>query len=98
MERQEVEAWIEGYVRAWQTNEPDDIGRLFTEDARYYTAPYRAPWEGREGIVAGWLDRKDEPGGWSFRYEVLGEAGGPPLVRGGGGLPGGAQKDRKPWG
>lgn len=75
MDRRTVDRWIEGYERAWSSNDADDIGALFTEDARYRTAPWREPWEGREGIVAGWLERKDEPGNWSFDHEVLAIAG-----------------------
>jgi ketosteroid isomerase-like protein len=80
--RDEAEAWVERYLRAWASNDPDDIKALFTEDARYYTAPHREPWEGRPAIVDGWLDRKDEPGTWSFRYEVLGTDGDLAFVRG----------------
>ena len=58
-----LEAWVDGYVRAWNSNDPAAIGALFSEDAAYYTEPYRAPWRGREEIVRQWLDRKDEPGG-----------------------------------
>jgi uncharacterized protein (TIGR02246 family) len=71
MERENVEAWIEGYKRAWTTNDPGDIGGLFTDDATYYTAPFRQPWAGRDAIIEGWLDRKEEPGEWTFRSEVL---------------------------
>jgi uncharacterized protein (TIGR02246 family) len=63
--------WIDGYVRAWDTNDPRDIGDLFTDDAVYYTAPFRPPWRGRDKIVAGWLDRKDEPGDAEFDWEPL---------------------------
>ena len=82
MDSMALEAWLEGYVRAWETNDPEDVGGLFTEDARYYTAPFREPWRGRDGIVAGWLERKDEPGTWSFRHEVLAIAGDLGFVRG----------------
>ena len=82
MEAKDVAAWVDGYVRAWETNDPADIGRLFVDDAAYYTAPFREPWRGREAIVAGWLDRKDEPGTWTFRYEVLAIAGDLGFVRG----------------
>ena len=71
MDRKDVEAWIEGYKRAWTTNDPEDIGGLFTDDAAYYTAPFREPWSGRDAIVQGWLDRKEEPGEWTFRWEIL---------------------------
>jgi ketosteroid isomerase-like protein len=63
--------WMEGYVRAWESNARDDIAPLFAEDAVYFTAPWREPWRGREGIVAGWLDRRDQQGNWSFRWEPL---------------------------
>jgi ketosteroid isomerase-like protein len=82
MNRGDVDSWVDRYVRAWRTNDSDDIGGLFSEDARYYTAPYREPWSGREGIVAAWLDRKDEPGGWEFRHELLGVDGDVGFVRG----------------
>lgn len=71
MDVSDVERWVDGYERAWTTNDPEDIGALFTEDARYLTAPYREPWAGREAIVRGWLDRKDDQGEWSFERRVL---------------------------
>jgi hypothetical protein len=74
MDRKTVENWVEGYLRAWISNEPDQIGQLFTEAAVYYTGPFDEPWIGREAIVHGWLGRKDEPGTFSFQYEVLAAA------------------------
>lgn len=80
--RTTLQLWVEGYLKAWHTNDPEDIDLLFTSQARYYTAPYRPPWEGRAQIVAGWLDRKDEPGDFEFRYEILGLEGNTGFVRG----------------
>ena len=77
-----VDRWMEGYIRAWTTNDPGDIGSLFTEDARYFTAPHRAPWNGRQEIVEGWLGRKDEQGQWDFRHEVVAMADDVAFVRG----------------
>lgn len=82
MDEAEVRGWVERYVRAWASNDPEDVGELFTDDARYFTAPHRDPWEGRDAIVAGWLGRRDEPGTWDFRFDVLGVAGGVEFVRG----------------
>lgn len=82
MNANDLTAWVDGYVRAWASNDPDDIGRLFTDDALYSTAPFREPWRGRAAIVAGWLDRKDDPGDYAFRYEVLAIAGNLGFVRG----------------
>ena len=57
---------------AWNTNDSEDIGQLFTPEGRYFTAPYREPWRGREKIASGWLGRKDQPGEFEFHYEILG--------------------------
>ncbi|HWL33579.1 MAG TPA: hypothetical protein VNP89_08230 [Gaiellaceae bacterium] len=54
--------WVASYERAWASNDAGEIGALFTDDALYLTAPFRDPWRGRQQIVDGWLDRKDEPG------------------------------------
>jgi hypothetical protein len=82
MDPQRWQDWVNGYLRAWASNDPDDIGRLFTPDALYYTAPYREPWRGRERIVAGWLKRADAPGSWRFEYDVLGVMDDVGVVRG----------------
>jgi ketosteroid isomerase-like protein len=66
-----LEQWIEGYIRAWRSNDPEAIGALFTDDGLYYTAPFDAPWRGRAAIVEGWLERKDEPGQWEFEWRPL---------------------------
>lgn len=43
MDRTAVSGWIDGYVRAWQSNAPADIRALFTEDALYYPEPCAEP-------------------------------------------------------
>ena len=66
-----VTTWIGGYLRAWNSNDPSDIGVLFTEDADYYTAPFRPPWRGRQQIVEDWLGRRDEPGETTFKWHPI---------------------------
>ena len=82
MDEPTVAAWVERYVQAWETNDPAAIGDLFAEDALYYPTPDREPWRGRDGIVASWLERKDEPGTWDFRFQVLAVATDLAFVRG----------------
>ena len=65
-----------------ESNDPADIEALFTEDARYFTAPYRTPWSGRDEIVEGWLERAYEPGTWNFRHEVRAVEGDLAFVQG----------------
>jgi uncharacterized protein (TIGR02246 family) len=66
-----VRGWVDGYVVAWNSNEPAAIGGLFSEDAAYYTEPHSVPWRGREEIVRRWLDRQDEPGQTEFRWQPV---------------------------
>ena len=66
-----VQAWVDGYVRAWNSNDPADIRALFAQDAAYYTEPYSRPWRDQDEIVRQWLDRKDEPGQAQFTWHPL---------------------------
>ena len=70
-----IRAWVDGYVKAWNSNDRDDIGSLFTDDAVYLTEPHATPWEGRDAIVREWIENKDEPGETIFEYDVLCIAG-----------------------
>jgi hypothetical protein len=63
--------WISAYVRAWNSNEPKEIGSLFAEGAIYRTAPFDPPWHGRDRIIENWLERRDDPGETSFRWQPV---------------------------
>ncbi|MGH2652715.1 MAG: hypothetical protein ACRDHK_16070 [Actinomycetota bacterium] len=54
MENKDVQAWLDGYIGAWKTNDPEDIGRLFTDDARYHTVIRLSP-DGRCSEFTEWL-------------------------------------------
>jgi hypothetical protein len=62
---------MDGYSRAWRSNDPADIRALFTDDAEYRTEPWVEPWRGIDAIVSGWLDRQDEPDTAGFIWSVL---------------------------
>lgn len=74
MTTDDVQDWLDRYVRAWQTYDPDAIGELFTDDAQYRYAPWGEPVRGRDAIVASWLapdgdaSERDEPGTYDGRY------------------------------
>ncbi len=68
--KQDFEKWVDGYVKAWKSNNVQEIGKLFTEDAVYSTGPFDDPWLGWQAIVAGWVAIGDQPSDWSFEYEV----------------------------
>lgn len=72
MDQQEVRQWIDRYVSAWQSGDRDEIGDLFTEDARYGYRPWASEEHtvvGRDAIVESWLENPDDPSAWSASYE-----------------------------
>lgn len=71
MEADPYDEWVRRYVSAWNSNDPDEIADLFSENARYYTLPSRPPWEGRDEIGREWLENRDVPGDATFEYEVI---------------------------
>ena len=81
-DREALARWTDAYISAWDSNDPDEIRGLFTEDARYLTEPHARPWTGQDEIVAEWLARKDEPGDHTFRWEILAMDGAMGFVRG----------------
>jgi uncharacterized protein (TIGR02246 family) len=82
LSQEQVRQWVDGYRTAWESHDPDDIGRLFSEQALYYTEPHNPPWRGRQEIVEGWLRIKDEPGDTEFSWEPLATDGDLAIVQG----------------
>jgi ketosteroid isomerase-like protein len=68
---EQVSAWVDAYVDAWQRYDPAAIGTLFSDDATYRYRPYLEPLRGRDAIVADWLADRDEPGSWQATYRPL---------------------------
>jgi ketosteroid isomerase-like protein len=77
-----IDRWLAGYLTAWDTDAPEDVAALFAEDARYYTAPFREPHEGREDIVRFWIANGDSQLPWTFECDVLARQGDLYVVRG----------------
>jgi hypothetical protein len=81
VDRNDFINWVEGYLRAWNSNDPKDIGLLFSDDASYCTGPFDEPWRGREAIIDEWLSHKDEPGSFTFEYELAATEGDLGVIR-----------------
>ena len=65
MDHSTAQDWLDRYVAAWLTYEPDLIGDLFSEDVTYRFHPHDTPVTGRDAVVASWLG--DETPGASSR-------------------------------
>lgn len=77
MTHDQVQRWLEGYISAWASNDPEEIGDLFAEDVEY---SYR-PWvddsvtvKGRAAVVESWTRSEEDPGiagaeSWQAEYK-----------------------------
>ncbi len=71
----EVQQWLDAYVAAWRSNQPDDVAALFTADATYSYSPLGPAARGVAEIVEDWVRDADDPGSWEAEYEPLAVAG-----------------------
>jgi hypothetical protein len=73
MDKAGFQRWLDGYVSAWKSYDPAEIGALFSEDVNYrYSAdPDQETLHGREAVVASWLENKDDPGTYDAKYEPV---------------------------
>jgi hypothetical protein len=71
-------AWMAAYRKAWESNDPADIGALFSEDGVYFKEPLR----GREAIIAMWLENQDAPGTTKFTWKPLSLTDGLAFIQG----------------
>lgn len=72
---QQVRAWLDGYRRAWESNDEGEIRALFTDDAVYRSYAADPGARGLDAIVAGWLRDRDEPGDTTFEVGPIRIAG-----------------------
>ena len=75
MTPEDVQAWLDAYIAAWRSYDPDEIADLFTENATYAYNPWDEPIEGVDAIVNEWLTDPDEPDSWEAEYRPLLVAG-----------------------
>jgi ketosteroid isomerase-like protein len=76
MDRVAAQDWLDRYVAAWRSYEPDAIAALFSQDVAYRYHPYDEPIVGRDAVVASWLGEsegdgassRDQPGTYDASY------------------------------
>ncbi len=71
IDHQRVTKWLQDYVAAWKSYDPQAIGALFSPDAAYRYNPYDEPVRGRDAIVANWLENRDAPNTYSAEYRPV---------------------------
>jgi hypothetical protein len=79
MDQEAAQDWLDRYVDAWKSYNPEDIAGLFTEDVAYRYHPYDDPIVGRAAVVASWLGEsasadqstRDAPGTYEAQYSPV---------------------------
>jgi ketosteroid isomerase-like protein len=79
MDRETAQAWLDAYVQAWLTYDPDQIRALFSDDVVYRYHPYDEPLVGADAVVSSWLGEsdadgassRDAPGTYDAHYEPV---------------------------
>ncbi|MCR2783938.1 MULTISPECIES: nuclear transport factor 2 family protein [unclassified Microbacterium] len=62
--------WLNGYITAWESKDPDDVRKIFTEDAEYFFQPDDPEAaRGIDKIIEEWLD--PEPTKAEHNLDVL---------------------------
>jgi hypothetical protein len=72
MNHNDVQRWLDSYIDAWRTYEPEKIAALFTEDVIYRYRPYDGDDQavrGSRALVDSWLKEPDEPDSWQASYQ-----------------------------
>ncbi|MBI5230619.1 MAG: nuclear transport factor 2 family protein [Coriobacteriales bacterium] len=77
-----IDQWMQRYIAAWRSDDPEAVAALFADDSRYRTAPHRPPVEGRDAIVEWWVDQGDSKLDWTFEYEIVAVDGDVSIVQG----------------
>ena len=79
MDHAAAQEWLDRYIAAWLSYDPEAIAGLFTEDVVYRYHPTGDPVVGREAVVAAWLgdpdsadaSTRDEPGTYEATYSPV---------------------------
>jgi hypothetical protein len=66
-----LDDWMERYVNAWSSNDPEEIAALFTPDAVYDPQTADGELHGHDEIIDWWLDIDDHPDNWDFDWIPL---------------------------
>jgi hypothetical protein len=71
MDTAEIDDWLARYKQAWRSDDPGQIAALFTDKARYSTAPWREPMVGAQAIGDWWRAMGESRLPWSFDCRVI---------------------------
>jgi ketosteroid isomerase-like protein len=90
MDLESAQEWLDAYVEAWRTYDPDQIRALFADDVAYRYHPYDEAVVGADAVVESWLGEseadgtstRDAPGTYDARYSPVAVDGDVVVARG----------------
>lgn len=79
MDLESAQRWLNRYIEAWLSYDPDEVAALFSEDVTYRYHPYDEPVVGRQAVVSSWLaedasdgaSTRDAPGTYDAAYSPV---------------------------
>jgi hypothetical protein len=79
VDRETAQDWLNRYIDAWTSYDPDDVSALFSADVAYRYHPNDEPIVGRPAVVASWLgtdasgnaSSRDAPGTFDAEYSPV---------------------------
>jgi hypothetical protein len=77
-----AQRWLDAYIAAWRSYDPDAIRALFTCGVSYAYHPWDEPLQGADAVVASWLENRDDPGSWAAAYAPALVAGTTAIAKG----------------
>jgi len=63
--------WLEAFGKAWQTNEPDDIGALVPDTFLWHAGPYVEIFRDRATLVDHWVSTVNTHSNVKPEYQIL---------------------------
>ncbi len=67
----DIDRWLTRYQEAWRTDDPGRVAALFTDKARYHSAPWREPIVGAPAVSDWWRAMGESRLPWSFDCQVI---------------------------
>lgn len=66
-----VQRWLDAYVAAWRSYDPQAIRALFNADVVYRPSPYAQPLNGPDAVANAWIEENDPPDSWTADYHAI---------------------------
>jgi hypothetical protein len=71
MTREDFERWLDVFGRAWETNDPQDVGALVPESCEWHSGPFSEVFRDRQTLVDHWISTVNSQDDIKTSYEIL---------------------------